>query len=107
MKYTEIIQKGLDTSSSKEEQALFIDTIIAFYLEIQAKMASKDPIEMQEALQKTKEIHALLLAKAREMCQKTGLNPSQLNLLSKHPRFKEQHKAVAEARSKLERLLTP
>lgn len=107
MKYEDILHQGLDDCSSDAKRDQMIDATIAFFLEMKAKIESGDPAQKEEAIRRTSEIQALLMARRNALCEMTGLTPERLEYLSRHPLFNKQHEAVAEARAKLQKAVNP
>lgn len=104
MKYEDILYQGLDDCTSKEKREQMINATIAFFLDMKGKIESGDPAKREEAIKKTAEIQAILIARRNALCELTGLTPKQLDYLS---RLGKEHEAVTEAKEKLKKALNP
>lgn len=106
MNYEKIIHEGLNDCASKEKRDALIEAMISFSLQMKAHIESGDPARKEEALRKTQEIKDILTDRRNALCERTGLTPEELDVVSKHPMFGQEHEAVAEARKKLGRTLS-
>lgn len=106
MKYEDLLLQDLDCANEEKRNQL-IQAATTFYVEMKSKMESGDPVKRKEAMERMTEVQALLTAKRNAICEKTGLTPEQLAIMSQHPRFRDSHEAITQAQEKIDLSLNP
>jgi len=107
-KYIDNLNKIFDTSGAPSQEKLMnlMDESLEFFREIKSKMESDDPEKREEALKETLEIKWLLESKMQSLCDKTGLNMSQLAALAENTSrmSPEERNAIESAKAKFQEI---
>lgn len=88
---------------SLENLKNFVNETVKFFSEIKEKMASGDPVATEEALKTSYSVKAVLEDKMDDLCKLTGLDPSQLSMMSENPDNlnSDEYNLVKEAKNQL------
>jgi len=110
-KYLDNLNSLFETSGSPSQDAVLglMDETMAFLREIKAQLESNDPEKQRQAFEKTMEMKRLLEAKMQALCEKTGLDPSQLAALASDPRNlrPEEREMLEAAKAKFDQFNEP
>lgn len=85
--YLELLSETFSDPSKLTVERLkgFVNETVAFFKEVKEMLASGDPVAKEEALNTSMAVKKVLEERMDGLCKLTGLDPTQLGLMSENP----------------------